>query len=73
MPSKASLLPPDVLPQIRFPGAYRCVCVELRITHLAVNAILEVGGGRMGGWVMHPLAVNPAAATNCMGPRFDAV
>ena len=30
-------MPPRLLPQIRFPGAYRCVCVELRITHLAVN------------------------------------
>ncbi|PRW20477.1 DNA polymerase epsilon catalytic subunit A [Chlorella sorokiniana] len=27
--------------EITFPGAYRCVCVELRISHLAVNAILE--------------------------------
>ena len=46
--SKLKLLPPLLLPQIRFPGAYRCVCVELRITHLAVNAILEVGAARAG-------------------------
>ena len=32
--------------QITFPGAYRCVCVELRISHLAVNAILEVRRSR---------------------------
>ncbi|KAL4450230.1 hypothetical protein ABPG77_010899 [Micractinium sp. CCAP 211/92] len=27
--------------EISFPGAYRCVCVELRVAHLAVNAVLE--------------------------------
>jgi hypothetical protein len=28
--------------QVVFPGAYRCVCVEVRLSHLAVNAVLEV-------------------------------
>lgn len=26
-------------PQVCFPGAYRCVCVHLRLMNLAVNAI----------------------------------
>lgn len=28
--------------QVSFPGVYRSVCVELKVHHLAVNAILEV-------------------------------
>ena len=36
--------------QICFPGAYRCVCVELRVTHLAVCAVLEASTlGEMEG------------------------
>ncbi|EFN52544.1 hypothetical protein CHLNCDRAFT_26745 [Chlorella variabilis] len=43
--------------EICFPGAYRCVCVELRLSHLAVNAVLEVSGaGRAaaGGSIASP-------------------
>ena len=28
--------------QVVFPGAYRCVCVQLKIHHLAVNAVCQV-------------------------------
>jgi hypothetical protein len=66
---RSKRLPPRLLPQIRFPGAYRCVCVELRITHLAVNAILEVGG-----WVGGCCARRRSTllAVNYMHRRCDA-
>ncbi len=39
--------------QVSFPGAYRSVCVELKVNHLAVNAVLEVSieGHTRGGTV----------------------
>ena len=30
--------------QVAFPGAYRCVCVRLKLSHLAVAAIVKVCG-----------------------------
>ena len=37
--------------QVLRPGAYRCVCVELEVHHLAVAAItgLDALAGRVGG------------------------
>lgn len=48
--------------QVAFPGAYRCVCVELRISHLAVNAVLEVRGGRALLWLLGLVATGDAGA-----------
>lgn len=28
--------------QVAFPGAYRCVCVRVKLSHLAVAAIVKV-------------------------------
>ncbi len=29
--------------QVSWPGAYRCVCVRLRLLHLAVNSVVQAG------------------------------
>ncbi len=34
---------PGVLVQVSWSGAYRCVCVRLRLFHLAVNAVCQAG------------------------------
>lgn len=49
MIASGKLSSPPAHVQVCFPGAYRNVCVELRINHLAVNAILEVCGWNVLG------------------------
>lgn len=52
--------------QICFPGAYRCVCVELRIAHLAVCAVLEAATlGELEGSALGDDQHGCAAAFRC--------
>ncbi len=36
-------------PELLAPGAYRSICVELRLQHLSVQAVLQVRGGEREG------------------------
>ena len=58
------------LVQVLYPGAYRCVCVQIKLHHMAVNAIAQAGViGELEGAALLDSSLDPQGS----GPAFKVL
>ncbi len=56
--------------QVVYPGAYRCVCVQIKLHHMAVNATAQAGViGELEGAALLDSSLDPQGA----GPAFKVL
>lgn len=56
--------------QVVYPGAYRCVCVQIKLHHMAVNATAQAGViGELEGAALLDSSLDPQGS----GPAFKVL
>lgn len=56
--------------QVVYPGAYRCVCVQIKLHHMAVNATAQAGVlGELEGAALVDSSLDPQGC----GPAFKVL